>query len=126
MRISDWSSDVCSSDLVRRKVDIKSLPQEVLLMGANFTVQSYDPATGKIKADIANGFREGDYVLTTTTRTAYIPIYIPRCGTAARAVTIPISSSKAARPLSASRNVQGFPKGRSPHRMTHRLTAPAL
>src|SRR3546814_5985472 len=29
-------------DNVRRKVDIKSLPQEVSLMGTNFTVQSYD------------------------------------------------------------------------------------
>src|SRR3546814_11700164 len=56
-------------DNVRRKVDIKSLPQEVSLMGANLTVQSYDPATGKIKVDIANGFREGAYGLTTTTRT---------------------------------------------------------
>src|SRR3546814_1066354 len=56
-------------DNVRRKVDIKSLPQEVSLMGTNFTVQSYDPATGKIKVEIANGFREGDYGLTTTTRT---------------------------------------------------------
>jgi hypothetical protein len=65
-------------DNVRRKVDIKSLPQEVSLMGTKFTVQSYDPATGKIKVDIANGFREGDYGLTTTTRTSYIPIYVPR------------------------------------------------
>src|SRR3546814_18850057 len=45
-------------DNVRRKVDIKSLPQEVSLMGTNFTVPSYDPATGKIKVEIANGFRE--------------------------------------------------------------------
>ena len=65
-------------DNVRRKVDIKSLPQEVSLMGTKFTVKSYDPASGKIMVDVANGFREGDYGLTTTTRTTYIPIYVPR------------------------------------------------
>lgn len=65
-------------DNVRSKVDIKALPQEVSLMGTKFTVKSYDPASGKIEVDVANGFREGDYGLTTTTRTSYIPIYIPR------------------------------------------------
>ncbi|MDZ3833500.1 MAG: hypothetical protein U0S50_17035 [Sphingopyxis sp.] len=65
-------------DNVRRKVDIKSLPQEVALMGTIFTVKSYDPASGKIEVDVARGFPEGTYGLTTTTRTSYIPIYIPR------------------------------------------------
>src|SRR3546814_19370657 len=72
-------------DNVCRKVDIKSLPQEVSRMGANFTVQSYDPATGKIKVDIATGFREGDYGLTTPTRTSYIPTYIHHCRIGRRA-----------------------------------------
>lgn len=65
-------------DNVRRKVDIKSLPQQVSLMGTQFTVQSYDPESGKIKVDVARGFQEGSYGITTTTRTTYIPIYIPR------------------------------------------------
>jgi hypothetical protein len=65
-------------DNVRQKVDIKSLPHEVALMGTRFTVKSYDPASGRIEVDIANGFQEGNYGLTTTTRTSYIPIYIPR------------------------------------------------
>lgn len=65
-------------DNVRKKVDIKSLPQDVSLMGTIFTVQSYDPQSGRIKVDVARGFPEGNYGLTTTTRTTYIPIYIPR------------------------------------------------
>ena len=65
-------------DNVRSKVDIKSLPQQVTLMGTMFTVKSYDPESGKIMVDIARGFPEGNYGLTTTTRTSYIPIYVPR------------------------------------------------
>src|SRR3546814_1448796 len=47
-------------DNVRREVDIKSLPQEVSLMGANFTVAGYDPEPGQIKVAIANGIRAED------------------------------------------------------------------
>src|SRR3546814_5459974 len=30
MRISDWSSDVCSSDLVKRLYSLRTLPEDIL------------------------------------------------------------------------------------------------
>src|SRR3546814_2869406 len=41
MRISDWSSDVCSSDLARHAVDVADLAQEP---GLSFTHDLYEPA----------------------------------------------------------------------------------
>lgn len=64
-------------DNVRTSVNLKELPKQVQLMGAIFTVQSYDPATGKVTLDVKRGFVEGEYGITVQTRTQYIPIYIP-------------------------------------------------
>ncbi len=65
-------------DNVRTTVDLKELPKTVTLMGATFTVQSYDPADGRIRVNILRGFQQGSYGISTTTRTQYIPIYVPR------------------------------------------------
>ena len=63
---------------VRRSVDIDDLPATVQIMGASFTVQSYDPATGAAVIDVQKPIPAAGYGITTTTTTQYIPIYVPR------------------------------------------------
>ena len=63
---------------VRTSVDLGKLPQHVSLMGANFTVQSYNPADGSAVVDVERGFMPGTYGVETTYSTQYIPIYIRR------------------------------------------------
>ena len=63
---------------VRRQVDIEDLPAQVTLMGAKFTVLSYDPASGAAQLDIHSAIPQGQYGLQTVQTTQYIPIYVPR------------------------------------------------
>jgi len=65
-------------DNVRTQVSIKTLPQTVSLMGTSFTVKSYDPTDGHVMVDVHRGFLKGEYGITTTTSTTYIPIYVGR------------------------------------------------
>lgn len=63
---------------VRTRVKLADLPQRVVLMGAAFTVKSYDPVDGSILIDMENGFHDGNYGVHAMTTTQYIPIYVPR------------------------------------------------
>src|SRR3546814_7997503 len=60
MRISDWSSDVCSSDLVRRNIDSPYVgaPKHQLTMGARF-VLPLDESIGEVVLS-------GDYYLQSS------------------------------------------------------------
>lgn len=60
------------------RVALKNLPQRVSLMGAAFTVKSYNPVDGSVIVDVERGLQDGNYGITTTTTTTYIPIYVPR------------------------------------------------
>ena len=53
-----------------------SLPRDVSIFGARFTLLSYDPQTKTARIRWLNGFVPGQYRVNTTT--TYIPIYIPR------------------------------------------------
>lgn len=63
---------------VRTAAKLNKLPQRLQVMSAAFTVKAYDPADGSVVVDVERGFQESEYGITTTTRTTYIPIYIPR------------------------------------------------
>ena len=62
----------------RTRANIAKLPQQVELMGTVFTVKSYNPADGSVVVDAERGFQPGEYGITVTTTTTYIPIYVPR------------------------------------------------
>lgn len=65
-------------DNVRTQVSLSKLPQRVMLMGTAFTVKSYNPADGSVLIEMERGFVEGEYGITTSYTTRYIPIYVPR------------------------------------------------
>ena len=44
----------------------------------DITVKAYNPADGSVVVDAERGFQPGEYGITTTTTTTYIPIYVPR------------------------------------------------
>ena len=54
------------------------LPRDVTIFGASFTLLAYDPKTKVAKMRWNRGFNPGEYNVTTTTTTTYIPIYVPR------------------------------------------------
>lgn len=62
----------------RTLVSKGKLPKDVNIFGASFTILSYDPKAREARIRWNSGFRSGEYGITTTTTTAYIPIYIPR------------------------------------------------
>ncbi|PSJ43159.1 hypothetical protein [Allosphingosinicella deserti] len=62
----------------RTVISMKKLPEEVNLFGASFTVLSYDPETKQARIRWNRGFAPGEYGVTTTTTTTYIPVYVPR------------------------------------------------
>src|SRR3546814_4489001 len=66
MRISDWSSDVCSSDLQRRLAGARTPDQADLLAGPHVERQPFDDGhlaaiaeTDGLEADLAAGHRQG-------------------------------------------------------------------
>jgi hypothetical protein len=63
---------------VRTQVDLEKLPQQVSLMGTQFTVLSYDPKDGRVAVQVQRGFVPATYGLQTRYTTQYIPIYVPR------------------------------------------------
>jgi hypothetical protein len=62
----------------RRKVNIRELPQKVSLMGAEFTVLSYDPVTGSAEIDVHQAIPRASYGVQSSYTTQSIPIYVPR------------------------------------------------
>lgn len=55
-----------------------SLPAEIKIAGASFTVLSYDADQQTARIRWKRGFAPLEYSITTTTRTTYIPVYLPR------------------------------------------------
>jgi hypothetical protein len=62
----------------RTAVSKGKLPKDVDIFGASFTVLSYDPETKQARIRWKRGFLPGEYGVTTTTTTTYIPVYVPR------------------------------------------------
>src|SRR3546814_7794750 len=66
MRISDWSSDVCSSDLVNQHSIANAADAEAYLSRCNDFAVQLDNETGRIKADHAAGIIPPDFVVDRT------------------------------------------------------------
>src|SRR3546814_12652555 len=90
MRISDWSSDVCSSDLYKRKVGNAWVDVTAGVFAAQVTAVA--------KGLIAIGVEQGDRVgLMSATRFEWPPVDYALW--AAGGVTVPIYATSAAEPL---------------------------
>lgn len=61
----------------RTAAKLADLPKRLEVMGAAFTVKSYDPADGSVVVAVERGFNELTYGLTMRTTTTYIPIHVP-------------------------------------------------
>jgi hypothetical protein len=62
----------------RTAVPKGKLPKDLDMFGASFTVLSYDPETKQARIRWKRGFHPGEYGVTTTSSTTYIPVYVPR------------------------------------------------
>src|SRR3546814_19042456 len=59
MRISDWSSDVCSSDLVQRRTDLVRLRQALgLRLGVDFLADDVVAQVNAFITDVYRGARD--------------------------------------------------------------------